>query len=66
MRPMTAQTIVADPNDPVYADVDAWATKGLLKNLPRLRPYTMTMLIGLLKDVAATGSPQDVAEASVI
>ena len=63
LRPMTAQTIIADPNDPVYADVDAWATKGLLKNLPRLRPYTMTMLLGLLKDVVVTGSPEDVAEA---
>jgi hypothetical protein len=63
LRPLAAQTIVADPNDPVYSDIDAWATKGLVKNLPRLRPYTMTMLLGLLKDVAATGSPVDVAEA---
>ena len=37
--------------------------QGLLKNLPRLRPYTMTMTIGLLKDVVAGGSPSD-AEAA--
>jgi hypothetical protein len=61
--PLAAQTTLADPNDPIYADIDAWATKGLLKNLPRLRPYTMTMTLGLLKDVAATGSVEDVAEA---
>jgi hypothetical protein len=62
-HPLAAQTTLADPNDPLYADIDAWATKGLLKNLPRLRPYTMTMTLGLLKDVAATGSVEDVAEA---
>ena len=26
--PLAAQTTLADPNDPIYADIDAWATKG--------------------------------------
>ncbi len=62
--PFFAQTTVADPNDPIYADIDAWSTKGLLKNLPRLRPYTMKMTVGLLKEVAASDNPQDAAEAN--
>jgi hypothetical protein len=61
--PLAAQTTLADPNDPLYADIDAWATKGLLKNLPRLRPYTMTMTLGLLKEVVATGETADIEEA---
>ena len=63
--PLAAQTTVADPNDPLYADIDAWATKGLVKNLPRFRPYTMTMAIGLLKEVAS-GETADTEEASAI
>ena len=60
---LSAQTTMADPNDPIYADIDAWATKGLLKNLPRLRPYTMTMAIGLLNEVVASGDAADASEA---
>jgi len=63
LLPLAAQTTVADPNDPIYADFDAWATKGLLKNLPRLRPYTMTMTVGLLQEVVASGGAADVEEA---
>ena len=63
LLPLAAQTTMADPNDPIYADIDAWATKGLLKNLPRLRPYTMTMAIGLLKEVVASGGAADASEA---
>ncbi|MEI6875247.1 MAG: hypothetical protein WCL50_08985 [Spirochaetota bacterium] len=58
-----AQTTIADPNDALYADFDAWATKGLLRNLPRLRPYTNAMVAGLLKEVAASDSELDAAEA---
>jgi hypothetical protein len=60
---LQAQTTVADPNDPLYAVIDAWATKGLLKNLPRLRPYTMAMTVGLLREVAASGREADADEA---
>jgi hypothetical protein len=61
---LSAQTILADPNDAIYADLDSWATKGLLKNLPRLRPYTFAMTVGLLKEVAAAGDATDAAEAA--
>jgi hypothetical protein len=61
--PLDAQTTLADPNDAIYDDLDAWDTKGLLKNLPRLRPYTQAMIIGLLKEVKASGSARDAAEA---
>ena len=61
--PLAAQTTLADPNDAIYDDLDAWATKGLIKNLPRLRPYTQTMILGLLNEVKASGSARDAAEA---
>ncbi len=57
--PFFAQTTISDPNDPVYLQLDAWATRGLLKNLPQLRPYAGAMLRGLLREVMATGSSDD-------
>lgn len=62
--PLGAQTTLADPNDPIYAQFDAWATRGLLRNLPRLRPYTVAMTIGLLKEVAVAGGEADARVAS--
>jgi hypothetical protein len=61
--PLDAQTTLADPNDAIYDDLDDWATKGLIKNLPRLRPYTQAMILGLLNEVKARGSTRDAAEA---
>ncbi len=61
--PLWAQTTVADPDDAIYADLDEWETKGRLRNLPRLRPYTMAMTIGLLQEVVADGDPADAEEA---
>lgn len=61
--PLWAQTTIADPDDAIYADLDEWETKGRLRNLPRLRPYTMAMTIGLLKEVVAGGDPRDAEEA---
>jgi hypothetical protein len=63
VRPLAAQTTLADPNDAIYADIDVWATKGVLKNLPRLRPYTEAMTIGLLNEVLSKGTDADAVEA---
>jgi len=51
-----AQPVVADPNDPVYAALDAWSTRGILRDLPRFRPYASSMLAGFLKEVRDSGS----------
>lgn len=59
-----SQTItLADPNDAIYTKMDAWATKGILKNLPRLRPYTEAMILSFLHAVVANGNPEDQASA---
>jgi len=57
--PALAQTTISDPSDPIYLQFDSWATRGVLKNLPQLRPYTGAMIDGLLHEVIGVGDRDD-------
>ena len=48
-----------DPADRVYRHLAIWEQKGYLAPLPPLRPYAPQLVIGLLQQVADTGSRLD-------
>jgi len=48
----------ADPNDRIYQYLDLWEGKGLILNLPPLRPYPIQYLLELFGEVAARGGEE--------
>ncbi|TVQ28236.1 MAG: hypothetical protein EA383_01005 [Spirochaetaceae bacterium] len=56
--PIGAQ-VVSDPNDSLYHHLDQWEARGLIYNLPVLRPYSPRLVVELLQDVFDRGSRVD-------
>jgi hypothetical protein len=56
--PIFAQ-LVADPNDRLYTDLSLWQDRGLITNLPPLRPYPIQVVQKLLSDVRSSGDASD-------
>jgi hypothetical protein len=57
-RPLFAQ-LASDPSDRMYTDLKLWEDRGLLKNLPPLKPYPIQLLKKLLGDVQERGDDRD-------
>jgi hypothetical protein len=55
-----------DPSDGLYQALDAWSDRGVLRNLPLLRPYSADLIAALLDEVAARGSSRDAREAGLL
>lgn len=51
--------IVADPNDRLYTDLELWQNRGLIGNLPPLRPYPLQLVKKVLGDVVERGNETD-------
>lgn len=51
--------IVADPNDRLYTDLELWQNRGLIGNLPPLRPYPLQLVKKVLGDVVERGNEAD-------
>ncbi len=49
-----------DPADSLYRYIDVWEGRGLLTDLPRLRPYSAELLQGMLRKVISAGTAEDV------
>ena len=60
--PLFAQ-LASDPNDRMYTDLKLWEDRGLLQNLPQLRPYPIQLLKKLLSDVQDKSDASDAARA---
>jgi hypothetical protein len=58
--PLFAQ-LASDPNDRMYTDLKLWEDRGLLQNLPPLKPYPIQLLKKLLTEVQERGDQQDQA-----
>lgn len=56
--------VVSDPNDPVYGFLEQWEDRGLIHNLPLLRPYPPQLVRDLLTQVAERGNRVDQMRAS--
>jgi hypothetical protein len=61
--PLFAQ-LAADPNDRIYTELSLWQDRGLITNLPPLRPYPIQLLKELLGQVQAAGTDADKALAA--
>jgi len=51
--------ILCDPRDSLYKDISLWEGKGLVDNLPPLRPYPAQVVKDILYAVIARGDRQD-------
>ena len=51
--------IVADPNDRLYTDLELWQNRGLISNLPPLRPYPLQLVKKVLSEVVERGNDAD-------
>lgn len=51
--------IVVDPNDRLYTDLELWQNRGLIGNLPPLRPYPLQLVKKVLNDVVGRGNEAD-------
>jgi len=60
--PLFAQ-LASDPNDRMYTDLKLWEDRGVLQNLPQMRPYPIQLLKKLLSDVQDKGDASDAARA---
>jgi len=60
--PLSAQ-LASDPNDRMYTDLKLWEDRGILPNLPQMRPYPIQLLKKLLSDVQDKGDADDAARA---
>lgn len=47
--------VLHDPNDPIYTDLDRWATRGYLSMMPPVRPYPAQLVEEMLTTVAEKG-----------
>lgn len=55
--------VSVDPQDDFYTDAQNWEIKGIVKNLPPLRPYTLNNIKGILTQVLEKGSEDDIETA---
>jgi hypothetical protein len=60
--PLSAQ-FLANPNDRIYRDMELWEGKGLIHQLPVMRPYPAQVAKDLLAQVIRTGNSSDSARA---
>jgi len=60
--PLFAQ-LASDPNDRMYTDLKLWEDRGIIHNLPQLRPYPIQLLKTLLSEVQQNGNDSDAARA---
>jgi hypothetical protein len=60
--PLFAQ-LASDPNDRMYTDLKLWEDRGILQNLPQMKPYPIQLLKKLLSDVQDKGNADDAARA---
>jgi len=60
---VSSQSLVADPNDPIYSDLDEWEAKRLIGNLPIARPYPLSLVRELLGVIAQDGDEDDCSRA---
>ncbi len=60
--PALAQ-LASDPSDRMYTDLKLWEDRGILQNLPQLRPYPIQLLKTLLSEVQDKGNAEDAARA---
>ena len=51
--------LVADPNDRLYTDLEMWLDRGMMDQLPPLRPYPVQLVLKALNQVAARGDESD-------
>jgi len=56
--PLFAQ-LASDPNDRMYTDLKLWEDRGILRNLPPLKPYPIQLLKKLLTEVQERGDEHD-------
>ncbi|MFQ3621602.1 MAG: hypothetical protein SNJ78_11745, partial [Spirochaetales bacterium] len=53
----------ADPNDLLYQDLSLWEGKGLIRQLPVLRPYPPQVILSALEQVVQRGNRKDAEKA---
>ncbi|MFW6234868.1 MAG: hypothetical protein ACOC4I_05810, partial [Spirochaetota bacterium] len=58
--------VISDPNDPLYGLLEQWEDRGIIQNLPLLRPYPPQLVRDLLSQVAEHGNRVDRMRASEI
>lgn len=51
--------VISDPNDPIYGFLEQWEDRGLIQNLPLLRPYPPQLVRELLTEVVELGNRVD-------
>ena len=51
--------LASDPNDRMYVDLKLWEDRGILRNLPPLKPYPVQLLKKLLTEVQERGDRSD-------
>lgn len=56
--------VIHDPYDQLYRDLDAWAVRGYITQLPPVRPYPIQLIEELLRIVENNGSPAASAKAA--
>jgi hypothetical protein len=61
--PIFAQ-LASDPNDRMYTDLKLWEDRGILRNLPQLKPFPIQLLKKLLSDVQQKGDADEAARAA--
>ncbi|MCL1818231.1 MAG: hypothetical protein FWG35_04815 [Spirochaetaceae bacterium] len=62
MSPVAGQ-FLANPNDRIYRDLELWEGKGLIRQLPVLRPYPAQVVKELLEEAARKGGAGDAQKA---
>ncbi len=50
-------------SDPVYKDIQDWATRGLIHGVPNFRPYPLVLVQSWLNEVIEKGNSEDVLRA---
>lgn len=55
--------VSVDPNDNFYKDAKVWETKGIVKRLPQMRPYSIATIKKILSEVKESESEDDIRKA---
>ncbi|MBN2440004.1 MAG: hypothetical protein JXJ04_01620 [Spirochaetales bacterium] len=50
--------LISDPQDRIYTYLSLWHEKGYIRTLPIIRPYSLQVIIPLLKQVEKHGDPR--------
>ena len=51
--------IAINPNNKFYSDAKNWETKGIITNIPQLRPYPVKVIKSILNTVIENGDEKD-------